>query len=79
MSTYLFGGQDLLFALDRLTNDNAQKEYYITDCPKILRAAGKKILALPVLDPAEALSINNLDELAIVEAVMRGELERPTR
>lgn len=79
MSTYVFGGQDLLFALDHLTNENVQKEYYITDCPKILRAAGREILALPVLEPVEALSINNLEELAIVEAVMRGEIDKPTR
>lgn len=73
MSCYVFGGGDLLYALDRLTDDNAQREYYITDCPKILRSAGKSILALPLLEPRESLSVNNLDELAIVEAVMRGE------
>lgn len=73
MSCYVFGGPDLIFALDRLTNENAQQEYYITDCPKILRAAGRTILARSVLEPRESLSINNLDELAIVEAVMRGE------
>jgi bifunctional UDP-N-acetylglucosamine pyrophosphorylase/glucosamine-1-phosphate N-acetyltransferase/UDP-N-acetylglucosamine pyrophosphorylase len=79
MSTYVFGGPDLLYALDHLTNDNAQKEYYITDCPKVLRSAGRKILAMPVLEPVEALSINNLEELAVVERVMRGEIERPTK
>lgn len=77
MSCYVFGGDDLRFALDRLTDENAQREYYITDCPKILRGAGRPIAALPVLDPRESLSINNLDELAIVEAVMRGEMEVP--
>lgn len=73
MSTYVFAGPDLVYALDRLTNDNAQKEYYITDCPKILRAAGRPILALAELEPQESLSVNSLDELAIVERVMRGE------
>ncbi len=71
MSTYVFGCRDLVYALDRLKNENAQKEYYITDCPGILKAAGKKILALPVLQPCEALSVNNLAELRIVEDEMR--------
>jgi bifunctional UDP-N-acetylglucosamine pyrophosphorylase / glucosamine-1-phosphate N-acetyltransferase len=71
MSTYVFDGPALLHALDRLTNNNAQKEYYITDAPGILKAAGKTVLALPVLKPCEALSVNNLDELRIVEEAMR--------
>ncbi len=73
MSTYLFNCQDLLFALDRIRADNAQREYYITDCPGVLRAAGRQVRALPVLKPVEALSINNVEELAAVEAVIRGE------
>ena len=74
MSTYVFAGPDLIYALDRLTNENAQKEYYITDCPKILRAAGRSIAAVAELEPQESLSVNSLDELAIVERVMRGEV-----
>jgi len=71
MSTYIFSGPDLLYALDHLKNENRQKEYYLTDCPGILRAQGKLVQALPVLQPCEALSINNMDELAEVEAEMR--------
>lgn len=71
MSTYLFNCRDLLFALDRIQANNSQKEYYITDCPGVLRAAGKRVRALPVLKPIEALSINNVEELAVVEAAMR--------
>lgn len=71
MSTYLFDCRDLLFALERIGADNAQGEYYITDCPGVLRAAGRRVRALAVLKPREALSINNVEELAAVEAVMR--------
>jgi len=70
MSTYIFSGPDLLYALDHLKNENRQKEYYLTDCPGILRTQGKLVQALPVLQPCEALSINNMDELAEVEAEM---------
>ncbi|MCH8923834.1 MAG: hypothetical protein IIA67_11895 [Planctomycetes bacterium] len=71
MSTYLFGAADLLQALDELRNDNVQGEYYITDGPGILKADGKDVRALDVLQPCEALSINNLAELAVVEEEMK--------
>ena len=71
MSTYLFDGVELLNALSRLTNDNRQGEYYLTDCPGILKDQGKDVRALPVLDQCESLSINTIDELAIVEDEMR--------
>lgn len=71
MSTYVFEGRDLVETLGKLTNENRQREYYITDSPGILRSAGKKVLAWPVLEPCEALSINSVDELGVVEAEMR--------
>ena len=71
MSTYVFQAADLLWALDRLTDDNAQGEYYLTDCPGVLKAAGKKVVAVNVLQPCEALSINTPAELAVVEDEMR--------
>ena len=70
MSTYIFGCGDLLHALDQLQPNNRQGEYYLTDCPGILRREGKQVEALPVLKPCEALSINTIDELAEVEAEM---------
>ena len=71
MSTYVFDGPQLLHALDQLKNDNRQREFYLTDCPGILRGEGKLVQALPVLQPCEALSINTVEELAQVEAEMR--------
>lgn len=70
MSTYLFRGPDLLDALVRLTNENAQREYYLTDVPGILLRLGRSVDALPVLEECEALSINTIDELGLVEAQM---------
>lgn len=71
MSTYVFDSQELVHALDRLKNDNRQQEYYLTDCPGILLQEGKQVLALPILQPCEALSINTPEELAVVESEMR--------
>ncbi len=71
MSTYVFDAEALRSTLDQLTNDNQQKEYYITDCPGILRDENKNVRALPVLKPCESLSVNNMAQLAIVEEEMR--------
>jgi bifunctional UDP-N-acetylglucosamine pyrophosphorylase/glucosamine-1-phosphate N-acetyltransferase/UDP-N-acetylglucosamine pyrophosphorylase len=71
VSTYVFHSSDLLWALDQLRADNSQREYYITDCPGILLAAGKRVAALDVLKPCEALSVNSVDELAVVENEMQ--------
>ncbi len=71
MSTYLFDSRELLSALDQLDNQNSQQEFYLTDCAAILHRAGKRVEALPVLEPCEALSINNPAELAAVDSKMR--------
>jgi UDP-N-acetylglucosamine diphosphorylase/glucosamine-1-phosphate N-acetyltransferase len=71
MSTYLFDTPDLLQSLSQLSNDNAQSEYYLTDCATLLREAGRPVEALPVLEECESLSINDVDELKIVDEKMR--------
>jgi bifunctional UDP-N-acetylglucosamine pyrophosphorylase/glucosamine-1-phosphate N-acetyltransferase/UDP-N-acetylglucosamine pyrophosphorylase len=71
MSTYIFWPPALLRALERLTDDNAQGEYYLTDCPGVLKESDELVLALPALQPCESLSINTPQELAIVETEMK--------
>lgn len=71
MSTYLFGTPDLLNGLSMLKNDNAQQEYYLTDCARLLRESGRPVEALPALQACESLSINNPDELQLVDEKMR--------
>ncbi len=71
LSCYLFDCDQLLHALDRISNRNSQGEYYLTDCPGLLQGEGKKVLALDILKPVEALSINTMDELAAVEEALK--------
>jgi bifunctional UDP-N-acetylglucosamine pyrophosphorylase/glucosamine-1-phosphate N-acetyltransferase/UDP-N-acetylglucosamine pyrophosphorylase len=71
LSTYVFRPDALLSALDQLTSNNAQGEYYLTDCPGVLMKAGGAVDALCVLQPVEALSINTPDELRAVEEELR--------
>ncbi|GHT18100.1 UDP-N-acetylglucosamine pyrophosphorylase [Planctomycetales bacterium] len=67
MSYYVFHTPDLLEALTHLKTDNAQKEYYITDTPAVLKSLGRKVVAKPVLMPIECLGINTVEEAQIVE------------
>ncbi len=70
MSCYVFNGSDLRYALKKIDDQNAQGEFYLTDCPGVLLDAGRDVRALDVLQPIEALSINTLDELSVVEQAM---------
>ena len=71
MSYYVFDCGELLRALDDIRSDNAQGEYYLTDCPGVLVGQGKEVRALDVLDPCESLAINTVEQLAVTEAAMK--------
>ncbi len=72
MSTYVFDCRSWWRRWISSTNRNRQKEYYITDCPGILKRAGRATCGRwPVLKPCEALSVNTVEDLAIVEAEMQ--------
>jgi len=71
MSTYLIDCQQMLSALDDVNQNNSQGEYYITDVPGILIQRGLDVRAEPVLQACEALSVNTIDQLTVVEAEMK--------
>ena len=61
----------LLFAaLERVRNDNAQAEYYLTDIVQILRADGRTVRHFHITDHTEVLGINTPAELAIAEQIL---------
>lgn len=70
-SYYVFLASDLLSALEHIRPNNAQAEYYITDCPALFLKSGKTVRALPILKPVEAVSVNTQEELKIVEEILR--------
>ena len=75
LSTYVFDSQALLSSLDRLECDNAQAEYYLTDCPRVLLDQGCRVLALDVLKPCESLSINTTDDLIVAQEELQRQLD----
>lgn len=68
---YAFDAQQLFAALDQIRPDNAQAEYYLTDCPKVLLQAGKPVVALKAFDVAEALGVNTRAQLAEVTQTLQ--------
>jgi bifunctional UDP-N-acetylglucosamine pyrophosphorylase/glucosamine-1-phosphate N-acetyltransferase len=52
-------------------NNNAQGEYYLTDVPSLLRAAGEPVSLYQHTDAREVSGINNRVELAHLERALR--------
>lgn len=72
-SFYCFKIAPLLEALGSLSNDNAKREYYLTDIVGIQRRAGRKVETLLHEDFQELRGINTRRELAEVAALLRAE------
>jgi bifunctional UDP-N-acetylglucosamine pyrophosphorylase/glucosamine-1-phosphate N-acetyltransferase len=71
---YIFKGEALLYGLERITDNNKQKEYYLTDVPGVLRAANRSIKVFTSHDKSLFAGINNQMQLAEAAAVMRGRI-----
>jgi len=74
--TYVFDGPSLATALDDLSSDNAQGEYYLTDVIKIMRDRGELVTAHISDDPAINLGVNNRADLSVVETEARRRILR---
>lgn len=59
---YCFNNRDLFESLSKLTTNNAQHEYYLTDLVKILSSQGKSVQAIQC-NPDEMAGINTVTEL----------------
>jgi UDP-N-acetylglucosamine diphosphorylase/glucosamine-1-phosphate N-acetyltransferase len=68
---YCFDAQALFSALAKVTNDNAQGEYYLPDVLGILRDAGEKIWAVVADNYESTLGINSRSQLAVAERILR--------
>lgn len=61
-------GEDLFALLERVGNDNAQGEYYLTDIVNIARKDGRDCSVVVTDNPEEVAGINARSELASAEA-----------
>jgi bifunctional UDP-N-acetylglucosamine pyrophosphorylase / glucosamine-1-phosphate N-acetyltransferase len=72
--TYAFDAAPLREALAKLSNDNAQGEYYLPDVLPALREAGYSVAAHLADDIAVTMGVNTRVDLAAVEAEARDRL-----
>lgn len=71
----LFKGNSLLHGLSQLTNKNSQREYYLTDVPKILREEGKRVRVFHTrADMSVFTGINTQNHLAEAASYMQARI-----
>lgn len=68
---YCFDGKSLRSVLEKIDNNNAQNEYYLTDALDILRGESLKIGGYRINNPDEIQGINSKVQLAEAENIMR--------
>ncbi|MGN0534999.1 MAG: bifunctional UDP-N-acetylglucosamine diphosphorylase/glucosamine-1-phosphate N-acetyltransferase GlmU [Eubacterium sp.] len=68
---YWFNGGDLKYALSKVTNNNAQNEYYLTDTLEILINSGKNAGAYVVENSEVVLGANDRKQLNDLNTIMR--------
>ena len=68
--TFCFDRVSLFSALGKLTNDNEQGEYYLTDTLKLMREGKLSVWGVVVADPRETLGINSEKELKEMERLL---------
>ena len=67
---YCFETGKLFESLSKVQNNNSQGEYYLTDVPTMLRAAGDDVSIYQHTDPQEVEGINNRVQLADLERLL---------
>jgi bifunctional N-acetylglucosamine-1-phosphate-uridyltransferase/glucosamine-1-phosphate-acetyltransferase GlmU-like protein len=66
----VFDGRYLFDVLDRIKNNNAKGEYYLTDTIEILVNQGHKVYAFTVTNPREVLGVNTPEQLMELESLL---------
>lgn len=75
-SFYAFDGPMLFSALAEVRPTNAQKEYYLTDVPAILRKRGERIVAENLATETDTYGINHRGHLAEAHALMQDRIHQ---
>ncbi len=65
--TYVFDSVELWPALEEISSDNVQGEFYLTDVMTILKRKGKTVAAFIVDDSSELLGVNTPEQLKLAE------------
>jgi UDP-N-acetylglucosamine diphosphorylase/glucosamine-1-phosphate N-acetyltransferase len=74
---YCVDTQFLFSALGKVTNNNQQKEYYLTDIVEIARREGLTVKSFIASDYVEVMGINTLEELSRAERYLQDSEKSP--
>lgn len=74
--TYCFDNKALFDALDHVSNNNAQGEYYLPDVIEILKNQGDKVGAYQMDDNTGALGVNDRVALSKANGLMRNRINQ---
>ncbi len=72
---YCFDIESLLSSLEKISNDNNQGEYYLTDVIGILKDQNKKVGAVSI-DYEETIGVNSRVQLAEAEEILRRRINK---
>ena len=70
---YIFSAEKLLASLNKLSNDNAQAEYYLTDVPEIILSSGGSVSICRRDLGDELIGVNTVEQLRQVESILQNE------
>lgn len=73
---YCFDADALFNALGRVSDSNAQGEFYLTDVIQIARGDGRAVVGVRADDPDECLGVNTRVQLAQATKIMQGRINR---
>jgi len=72
--TYCFDASTLFAHLHRLSSDNAQGEFYLTDMVTVFRSEGLAVAAVTTDEPGETMGVNTRIQLAEASRVLQGRI-----
>ena len=70
VGVYCFDLGMLRRVLPQLHRDNSAAEFHLTDAVGLVARSGQEVVAVLLDDPAEAMGVNDADQLAACEAVL---------
>lgn len=73
---YIFNGKILKEALDNLQNNNAQGEYYLTDCLEWIKDKNQPVIPMKAESIESYLGVNSRDQLATAIKIMQTRINR---
>jgi len=73
---YLFSAIHLFQAIEKLSPENRQQEFYLTDVVGVFAGEGTPVEAVQADDAHEVLGINDRDELARIEKILQQKIQR---